>query len=169
MQDADLFVETGTNVGSTLAYVARSYPQLTCLSCEPDPEAFSRAVHNTRSDPNATVFNETSQRFFHAMPERFPDLMGKDPVFWLDAHGYGFEWPLRTEIRFITSFFDRAAVLIDDFFVPVAKSSDMTAPEIRCALSITSETRYAPVVGTNCTIRPIPNGRLRIILCVAGG
>ena len=42
-----VFVETGSNVGSTLAYVAKSYPQLRCLSCEPDQSAFEQASANT--------------------------------------------------------------------------------------------------------------------------
>ena len=32
----DLFVETGTNVGTTLGWVASTFPHLECLSCEPD-------------------------------------------------------------------------------------------------------------------------------------
>jgi hypothetical protein len=34
---AETFLETGSNVGSTLGYVARRFPALECLACEPDP------------------------------------------------------------------------------------------------------------------------------------
>jgi hypothetical protein len=44
--------------------------------------------------------------------------LDKRVLFWLDAHGYGFEWPLRKEISFITTNFERAYILIDDFKVP---------------------------------------------------
>ena len=47
---AEAFVETGTNVGSTLRYVAARRPQLPCLSCEPDPEAlFKQRMEQARS------------------------------------------------------------------------------------------------------------------------
>lgn len=36
----------------------------------------------------------------------------------MDAHGYGFEWPLKEEVFFITRAFKRAHVLIDDSKVP---------------------------------------------------
>ena len=39
----DWFVETGTHVGTTLAYVARKHPHLNCLSCEPNGELRKRA------------------------------------------------------------------------------------------------------------------------------
>ena len=47
--DCNYFIETGANVGSTLAYVARTYPNIRCFSCEPDKASFEEAVKNTSS------------------------------------------------------------------------------------------------------------------------
>jgi len=116
--DCEWFVETGTNVGSTLAYVARTYPGVECLSCEPDPEAFERAQKNTSSFSNATVFPETSQAFMERLETEYSHLFSENALFWVDAHGFGFEWPLREEVSFISSHFERGYMLIDDFRVP---------------------------------------------------
>jgi len=115
---AEIFIETGTNVGSTLAYVARSYPHLICYSCEPDLNAFLEAKRNVGDRENVYLFNETSQIFLQRLTEHSPEIFQKSCMFWLDAHGYGFEWPLREEIAFITDRFSTAFILIDDFKVP---------------------------------------------------
>jgi FkbM family methyltransferase len=113
-----VFVETGANVGSTLAYVARSYPWLRCLSCEPDRSAFEQASANTGKYDNVSLFNGTSQEFIENISKHEPEIISEQCFFWLDAHGYGFEWPLEKELEFITGRFSSAYVLIDDFKVP---------------------------------------------------
>jgi len=118
IKDCEWFVETGTNVGSTLAYVARTYPDVECLSCEPDRAAFKRARENMGLFPNATVFPETSQTFMERLEAEYSHLFSENVLFWIDAHGFGFEWPLREEVRFISSHFERGYMLIDDFRVP---------------------------------------------------
>ena len=112
------FIETGTNVGSTLAYVARKYRNIHCLSCEPNSRAFQQALKNTRNLPNASIFNQTSQEFFRFIEIECSHLFDQNILFWLDAHGQGFRWPLKEEISFITGKFKRAYILIDDFKVP---------------------------------------------------
>jgi hypothetical protein len=118
LKDANLFIETGANVGTTLAYVARAYPHLRCISCEPDLPAFTEAITHVNDLSNVFLFNELSQRFIASLRPRFSDLLNGRAVFWLDAHSYGFEWPLREEVEFITSHFESADILIDDFLVP---------------------------------------------------
>lgn len=113
---AAAFVETGSNVGSTLRWVAQTFPAIPCLSCEPDPRAFSEATTNTGSLANVSVSNLPAQAFLQGGD--VSELPRRRVVFWLDAHGFGFEWPLRDEIAIITSRFDSADVLIDDFLVP---------------------------------------------------
>lgn len=113
-----VFVETGSNVGSTLAYVARNYPWLRCLSCEPDRSAFEQAKKNAGKYGNVFLFNGTSQEFINHLIEHEPRIFSQSCFFWLDAHGYGFEWPLKNELEFITGKFDSAYILIDDFKVP---------------------------------------------------
>lgn len=122
MKTVKVFIETGTNVGSTLAYVARTYPHVTCLSCEPVKEAYKKAVNNTRSSSNVSIYNETSNQFFERLEQQYVYLFkNKETMFWLDAHGYGYKWPLKQEIAFITAKFEGAYVLIDDFKVPGLK------------------------------------------------
>ncbi len=113
-----VFVETGANVGSTLVYVAQSYPSMSCLSCEPDQSAFEQASANAGKYGNVTLFNGMSQQFIEHLSKHEPGLFSEQCFFWLDAHGYGFEWPLKNELEFITGHFSAAYILIDDFKVP---------------------------------------------------
>lgn len=113
----DCFIETGTNVGSTLAYVGNRYPGIQVLSCEPDREACQRARTHTAALPSVEVHNLRSQEFLSVLAGR-PELFGKKCLFWLDAHGYGFEWPLKEEVAFIATHFKQAYVMVDDFKVP---------------------------------------------------
>lgn len=117
-ENCQYFVETGANLGSTIAYVAREYPHLTCFSCEPDPKAFEQAVQNTRDLKNVTLYNETSQDFLLGLEKEHPEIFAAKTMFWLDAHGYGFKWPLPFEIEYITTHFGAGYILIDDFKVP---------------------------------------------------
>lgn len=114
----EAFVETGANVGSTLAYTARKYPNIECYSCEPDPVAFQIAQENTSSYPNAHLYPTDSIVFLKRLVEEHEGFLDKRCLFWLDAHGYGFQWPLRDEIAFLTTRFSKGYVLIDDFKVP---------------------------------------------------
>jgi hypothetical protein len=118
IDECDYFIETGTNVGSTLAYVARSFPNIRCLSCEPDARAFQEAVKNTAEFSNVSIYNETSQAFITHLKQHERTLFEANVLFWLDAHGYGFDWPLKEEVFFVTRAFKRAYVLIDDCKVP---------------------------------------------------
>jgi hypothetical protein len=112
------FIETGANVGSTLAYVARTNPSLRCLSCEPDPESFAEAKKNAGKYGNVSLFRGTSQQFMAHLANNEKGIFSEQCLFWLDAHGYGFEWPLKKELEFITSNFNCGWILIDDFKVP---------------------------------------------------
>lgn len=113
-----VFIETGSNVGSTLAYVARSYPWLRCLSCEPDRSAFEQASANAGKYGNVALFKGTSQQFIEHLADKEQGVFSESCFFWLDAHGYGFEWPLKKELEFITGRFSYGYILIDDFKVP---------------------------------------------------
>lgn len=116
--NSNIFFETGSNVGSTLAYVASNYPWLRCLSCEPDKAAFQQASVNAGKYVNAELFNGTSQQFIEHLSKNESGIFSEQCFFWLDAHGYGFEWPLKKELEFITGRFSSAYILIDDFKVP---------------------------------------------------
>lgn len=113
------FIETGSNVGSTLAFVGSKFPKVSCLSCEPDVSAFSEALKNTQHLDNVNLFNQLSQDFLADLlntPQN--PIFSKKTLFWIDAHGYGFEWPLKEEVNFILNRFPNCYILIDDFKVP---------------------------------------------------
>ena len=118
IKKCSVFVETGTNVGSTLAFIARTYPQISCYSCEPDNAAYSMADAQIRNYENASLFHGTSMNFIQHLIKNESQIFSETSLFWLDAHGYGFEWPLKDEIEFITRYFKTAYILIDDFKVP---------------------------------------------------
>ena len=113
------FIETGTNVGSTLKYVGENY-NVNCLSCEPDMVSYKEALKNIKeiTNKNINIFNIKSQSFIQHIKEKMDYLYKEPTLFWLDAHGWGFEWPLQEEISFITKNFEKGFVLIDDFKVP---------------------------------------------------
>lgn len=116
---ADFFVETGTNTGITLSYFARRFPDITCLSCEPDADrALPLARERTSGLENVEIFAETSQALLRRFERDYRSLFSQRGLFWLDAHGPGFDWPLRDEVRFIFERFNRGSILIDDFLVP---------------------------------------------------
>jgi hypothetical protein len=112
------FVETGTNVGSSICYLARHFPKLPCYSCEPDKESCEFARRKAAPFPNAQINHEPSPQFLHTLAKQVPGLASRETLFWLDSHGYGFRWPLREEVEFITTRFDSACIFIDDFKVP---------------------------------------------------
>jgi len=119
LDECIFFIETGANVGSTLIYVAKKYPGIKCFSCEPDVESFSFAMKKVKKLENANLWNESSPAFLTRILEAYGDtLKMHSSLFWLDAHGYGYDWPLREEIDIITSNFNKAFILIDDFKVP---------------------------------------------------
>lgn len=111
------YVETGAADGSTLAYVGRVYPEIDCRACEPRADAAERARSAVSALPRVQLFGEDSQRFMHRL-DQDPQFAKRDTLFWLDAHGQGFAWPLRDEVAWTTAGFERSFILIDDCRVP---------------------------------------------------
>jgi hypothetical protein len=112
------FIETGTNVGSTLRYTAQKYPHLECLSCEPDEYGFGESRKNTKGLSNVKILNVTSQGFMKNIQLSYRHLFNLPTLFWLDAHDFKYEWPLLQEMAFVTHNWKTAYILIDDFSVP---------------------------------------------------
>ena len=109
------FIETGTNVGNTIAYFAERFPAIPCYSCEPVMDAFNAARKRTGPLKNVNLANEPSPQFLYRLEE---SIKSTETLFWLDSHGAGFSWPLQDEVAFITRVCPSACVLIDDFRVP---------------------------------------------------
>lgn len=114
LERSDLFVEIGTNVGQTAQYVADRHQNVRVLSCEPDAESFAQAVDRLGAYDRVELHNERSQAFLPRVLER--DF--NTATFFLDAHGNGFDWPLRFEIDLLTANLSEAVIIIDDFRVP---------------------------------------------------
>ncbi|MCF8069576.1 MAG: hypothetical protein K9L30_13410 [Desulfobacterales bacterium] len=114
----EYFIETGTNVGSTLAYFAKTYPDIKCLSCEPDKTTYEHALQNTAGLKNVMVYNLLSQNFIKEVKQLNSNIFNKTTLVWLDAHSYGFEWPLKEEVSFFTENFPSLFLMIDDFKIP---------------------------------------------------
>jgi hypothetical protein len=118
---ADVFIETGTNIGNTMHHMLSKYPALKCFSCEPDPKRFKKSVARLKSFENSQVFNTTSQKFIRYLHRNRRDVLNMDSVIWLDAHSKLFEWPLKDEITYFTKYLSTGIILIDDFKVPGQK------------------------------------------------
>lgn len=112
------FIETGANMGNTVCYVARRFPSVRCFSCEPGIAAFAVASRRAAELPNCSVRETTSPEFFDDLAREHPAILDELNFFYLDAHGFGFHWPLWDEIAWITTRLPRALVLIDDLLVP---------------------------------------------------
>ncbi len=115
---AHAFIETGANVGTTARYVARTFDHLKVYSCESDARACAAARRHLAPFANAQIVQRESPAFLYELHERNPELARQRNLYWLDAHGYGYRWPLVDEVAFLTSRLDRALVMIDDFRVP---------------------------------------------------
>jgi hypothetical protein len=117
LKQAWAFVETGTLAGTTASYVGKRY-SAKVFSCEPDPGAWRAATERCKDYPAIQIFRKQSPDFLYELFEEVPELSTQPVVFWLDAHGYGFRWPLLKEIEFITSTRQAAVIMIDDFKIP---------------------------------------------------
>ena len=118
-QGLKLFVETGTEVGTGVLHMARTYPQLRCHTCEPHLPTYKRAMENLKEvRDRVSVFAGTSEFFFERFVNQMPDVMEQPALFWLDAHSHGFGAPLPEEVAFITKNWAGGYILCDDFQVP---------------------------------------------------
>ena len=64
---ADAFVEAGTNVGSTLSFVARRFRRVKCYGCEPDDNARANALAHAKDGENCEVHIPLLVRPFEAV------------------------------------------------------------------------------------------------------
>lgn len=116
---AQAFIETGTYMAQTATYVARNYPHIPLFTCEPDPKRYEDVRNQLSSYPQARVYQQFSPEFLQQTHTAHPELCRQTNLYWLDAHGFGFnDWPLRQEVQFITKNVSNALILIDDFRVP---------------------------------------------------
>jgi hypothetical protein len=108
----EAFVETGTFVGCTAAFMARNV-SAPVYTAEIDPRNFELAKRRLRGIPNAHIVNANSTKFLASLPLA-PTTR---TFFYLDAHWYDY-LPLADETELIFSKFRDFVVMVDDFAVP---------------------------------------------------
>jgi len=118
LSDCVNFIETGSAEATTLSFVAKNHTDINCYSCEPDKKVFSHARKQIAQYSNVDLRNTYSPDLIIDIVKERPHILAENTCFWLDAHGYGFEWPLRKEVSFILENFSRCSIFIDDFKVP---------------------------------------------------
>lgn len=111
------WVETGTFMGTTTAFLLEHYPKV--YSIEPEPKLYEDVVRRFSGSP-VELFNDISERVF---PELLPKL-GGSINFWLDGHysaGVTFkgpkDCPVEEELAAISEnldHFEKVSILIDD-------------------------------------------------------
>jgi hypothetical protein len=111
-----IYFETGVHRGDTFAYVAHNYSSRFAVGCEPNENYLKEAEKKVKDLENVELFKMISQEFLPYLFEN--DVCDFTNLFWLDAHGHGFIWPLAFEIEFITTHYNKSFILIDDFQVP---------------------------------------------------
>jgi hypothetical protein len=105
----DCWVETGTMLGWTCAWLAENFPWLPIYTCEIDGDFFRRSGENLARYSNITRTHEHSAT---ALWTWLPELKEKRVMAFLDAH-WGIP-PLKEEAR-IMALLPRAVILVDDF------------------------------------------------------
>lgn len=118
IKHSEQYIETGVSNGSTFTYIAKNFPNLPVLGCEPDKESYLFAKDKTKTFSNAKLMQETSPEYFFNIARQDKEILAKDTFFWLDSHGNGFSWPLKKEVEYVTSNFKKGYIAIDDFLVP---------------------------------------------------
>jgi hypothetical protein len=106
------FFETGTFRGDTLRWMAKTFPELLCISVEKNLIFYLYAAMKI-GGTNVTVLNADSREILkhELLDEMHPVL------YWLDAH-WSKDWPLLDELRLILEREKNCVILIDDFKVP---------------------------------------------------
>lgn len=106
----DRWVETGSHLGWSSAWVAENYPGLSVHTVEVDPVFYAKARDNLEPYPQVKTNFGSSPDFLRSI---FSTLNEGVSVFWLDAHWWP-PVPLRDECKIISSL-NRYVCLIDDF------------------------------------------------------
>lgn len=109
------FIETGTYLGNTAGYMARTSGR-PVYSCEINPLLHSLANLRLKEFPSIQLYNCDSRTFLENLSTK-PDITECECFIYLDAH-WGKDLPLREEISVVASRWKKFIVMIDDFQVP---------------------------------------------------
>ncbi len=109
------FIETGTFLGRSTAFVARRWPDLKVHSVEINPDFHLTASRRLAGLTNVSLNHSHSVQFLTDLIQN--RRLGELPVFYLDAH-WEEDWPLPTELDLIRQGCPQAIIVLDDFRVP---------------------------------------------------
>ncbi len=109
------FVETGSFLGRSTAFVAQRWPGVQVHSTEINAGFFQTAQRRLGEMPNVHLHHCHSVQFITDLIQS--GRLGELPVFFLDAH-WEEDWPLPRELELIRQGCERAIIIIDDFRVP---------------------------------------------------
>lgn len=111
----DLFVETGTSVGATVAALVNDFTSI--ITIEIDPETCSRARDRFSSSPNVNCICADSGVALHQLLPHFHEPV----LFWLDGHYSGpgtgrgkIDTPIVSELEAALQAPHGSVILIDD-------------------------------------------------------
>lgn len=109
----DFLVETGTYLGITTSYFAKSFNK-EIYTAEINTFCFNINKRNLESFKNIKIFNSDSRKMIAKLikMKKSTDLC----FFYLDAHWFN-DLPLVEEIQMIFDYFSSAVIMIDDFKV----------------------------------------------------
>ena len=136
------FVETGTHMGWTAAWMAARFPWLPIFTVEVDDGFFALSSHNVAEFPTVANSKMGSVVFLEKL---VPMLMGGKPMFWLDAHWWPPE-PLRDECA-IVSKLPKYVAFIDDF---QCKSPDFHGDTFNYGRDPVCLSYVADILGASC-------------------
>lgn len=108
-------IETGTFIGRTANYLARTFG-VPVYSSELVPRHYHAARRMLRELDNVHLALEDSRSFLRRLGGD-AELTAKRAFFYLDAHWYN-DLPLAEEIDIIAARWPQFAILVDDFQVP---------------------------------------------------
>jgi hypothetical protein len=111
----EVAVETGTNLGNTTNYLARTF-DVPVHSSEIVPRYHHAARRMLREVPNAHLYLKDSRSFLRELAAQ-SEITSKPTFFYLDAHWYE-DLPLNDEVNIVAGSWEDFAVLVDDFSVP---------------------------------------------------
>ncbi len=113
--DFSCLIETGTYVGDTAGYMAKTAKR-PVHSSELNPHFYSIAKMRLKGLPLISLYNLDSRVFLRRLGER-PEITQKECFVYLDAH-WGRDCPLKEEIAIVASYWDKFIIMTDDFQVP---------------------------------------------------
>jgi hypothetical protein len=113
--DFSFLIETGTYLGNTAGYMAKT-SGLPVITSELNPALYSLAKMRLKELPSITLHNSDSREFLGSLGGN-AKITGSECFIYLDAH-WGKDLPLKEEISIVASRWEKFIIMIDDFEVP---------------------------------------------------